>query len=145
MQSRKFFTAFKTVFVNGTFIIRQKMTWNAVQYHQSIAAFLQVFIIEIFTADLKMFRKIISFAFVDVYHQAFTAIAAICTTHLWGDFFVKFMYHSIDLFIVMSSQKRPKLIVFRLFFNGISLNKSKICMEFDCFQDFKSSWYLAVW
>lgn len=118
MKRRKLFATFETMFVHGAFVFRQEMTGNRIQQHHSVAAFFQELGIKFAALQSEVRREVIRLPLIDIYHQAFAAVAAGSAVDLRRDLCIEFADEHIDLGFVMGGKKAPEAIIFRLFCMG---------------------------
>lgn len=136
VQGRKFFTAFKTVFIHAAFIIAQKGAGHTVHDHESTAAFFQVFAVESFAGLAQVLGKIIGFRIIDQYHQALAAITAIGAADARTDGFVEPENQFVYLFAVPLFYKSLEPVVLGLmvgrksgYLHQIGLNMWVLCFD----------------
>lgn len=134
VQRREFLATGEPILVNRALITGEKMTGDGIQQHHAVTAFLYVPVVEIFAAELKMAGQRIGLGLIDVYHQAFAAIAAGSTIYRRRNQVVEFRYQRIDLLLIMAFEEGPEPVILRLLFAGMVRYKTEVCMDIDRFQ-----------
>ncbi len=112
MKCRKFPATLKPVFIYGTTFLPKKRTGHPVHDHQAITSFFQVCFIKFLPALLQVSRKLICFLFRNQYHQAFTAVPALCAIYLGRNCFIQSANQLVNLCVIAFLYKIPEPFIF---------------------------------